>query len=78
MSDREAKSSPTPRTISVVDEDELQIHKLYRERIVQEDNIINHRMMWMVLTQAFLLATFGALAQKIYSQTRRICLLRQE
>ena len=62
-------TSAKPRTISVVDEDELQIHKLYRERIVQEDNIINHRMMWLVLTQAFLLGIFGALAQKIYAQS---------
>jgi hypothetical protein len=59
---------PRPRTISVIDEDELQIHKLYRERIVQEDGLINHRMTWMILSQAFLLATFGAIAQKIFGQ----------
>ncbi len=70
-------------TISPINEDELQIHKLYRERIIQEDNLINHRMMWMVLSQAFLLATFGAIAQKIFghdpenlfTQARIVCVL---
>jgi hypothetical protein len=50
----------------VIDPDELQIHRLYRERIVQEDNLINHRMMWTVLSQAFLLAIWGVLIQKIF------------
>lgn len=47
----------------LIDERELQIHKLYRERIVQEDNLINHRMMWMILSQAFLFALWGVAAK---------------
>lgn len=50
--------------ISFIDDDELQMHKLYRERIVQEDNLINHRMMWMVLSEAFLLVLWATVAQK--------------
>src|SRR6202035_173067 len=79
----EPKPCSMPRTISPIDEDELQIHKLYRERIVQEDNLINHRMTWMIISQAFLLATFGAFAQKIfgpspenlYTETRIVCVI---
>jgi hypothetical protein len=84
MSDaEETRPSAKPRTISAIDEDELQIHKLYRERIVQEDTLINHRMTWMVLSQAFLLATFGAVAQKLfgpspenlYTEAKIICVI---
>jgi hypothetical protein len=50
----------------LIDKDELQIHRLYRERIVQEDTLINHRMMWMVLSQAFMLAIWGVLVQHIF------------
>lgn len=46
------------------DKFELSVHTLYRERIVQEDNLINHRMVWMLLSQAFMIALWGAMAQK--------------
>jgi len=66
------KMVPAP---TLIDRDELEIHRLYRERIVQEDNIINHRMMWMIVSQAFLLATFVALSQKVdlFAATRVVC-----
>ena len=51
---------------SDIREKELLIHRLYRERIVEEDNLINHRMMWMILSQAFVMAFWAALAQKLY------------
>lgn len=50
--------SPTP----LIDENELAIHRLYRERINQEDNLINHCMMWMILSQGFMFALWGVLS----------------
>lgn len=44
-----------------IDPLEEKLHKLYRERIVQEDNLINHRMMWMMLSQAFIAAFWSQL-----------------
>ena len=58
--------SPDNPKPPLIDPDELQIHRLYREHIVQEDNLINHRMMWMVLSQAFMLAIWGVLAQHVF------------
>ena len=55
-------TAPNPRHI---DPDELKIHQLYRERIVHEDNLINYRMMWMVLSEAFMLATWGGIEQRM-------------
>jgi hypothetical protein len=49
-----------PSKPPLIDDDELKIHKLYRDRIVQEDNLINHRMMWMILSQAFIFGLWGA------------------
>jgi hypothetical protein len=54
------------QTISFIDEDELQLYKLYRDRVVQEDNVINHRMTWMVLSQAFLTAFWAGMALKYF------------
>jgi hypothetical protein len=51
----------------LVDNDELFVHTLYRERIVQEDNLINHRMMWMVLSQAFMLALWGSILNQVFN-----------
>jgi len=52
---------------SLIDEDELLVHTLYRERIVEEDNLINHRMMWLVLSQAFLLALWSAILNQLFN-----------
>jgi hypothetical protein len=49
-----------PTVPPLIDEDELNIYRLYRERIVQEDTLINHRMMWMILSQAFIVGLWGA------------------
>ncbi len=51
------------RTITFVNENELQVHKLYRERIVQEDNLIDNRMIWMIASQAFLFALWAGLGR---------------
>lgn len=56
---------PAP-AISFIDEDELQIYKMYRDRVVQEDGLINHRMTWMVLSQAFLTAFWAGMALKYF------------
>jgi hypothetical protein len=53
------------RTITFVNEDELQVHKLYRERIVQEDNLIDNRMIWMIASQAFLFALWAGVLQSV-------------
>lgn len=54
-------SKTNPADPPLIDENELVIHRLYRERIVQEDNLINHRMMWMILSQAFMFALWAAI-----------------
>jgi len=57
----------TEKKKSLIDDDELLIHSLYRERIVQEDNLINHRMMWLVLSQAFMLALWSAILNQLFN-----------
>jgi len=52
---------------SPIDDDELLVHTLYRERIVEEDNLINHRMMWLVLSQAFMLALWSAILNQLFN-----------
>jgi hypothetical protein len=47
------------RTITFVNESELQVLKLYRERIVQEENLIDNRMIWMIASQAFFNRSLG-------------------
>ncbi len=51
-------SSPASKHI---DDEELAMHKLYRERIVQEDTLINHRMTWFFASQSFLVLAWAAL-----------------
>jgi hypothetical protein len=51
-------SAPRQQTIAGIGEDQLQLYKLYRDRIVQEDNVINHRMTWMMVSEAFLLTGY--------------------
>lgn len=60
LTERRPVSSDPP----LIDADELQIHRLYRERIVQEDNLINHRMMWLILSQAFMFALWAVLSKE--------------
>jgi hypothetical protein len=38
----------------------LGIYGLYRERVSQEDNLINHRMSWMLWSQAILFAFWAS------------------
>jgi hypothetical protein len=59
-------SAGMPPPPPLIDCTELLIHRVYRERIVQEDNLINHRMMWMVLSQAFMFALWGLLFQRFH------------
>jgi hypothetical protein len=48
--------------------DELKFYELYRARVVQEDDIINHRMQWMILSQALLFAAWEVFVQKLSGQ----------
>jgi hypothetical protein len=42
--------------------DDLRIYEIFRERIIQEETLINYRMMWMLWFQAILLALWGGIA----------------
>jgi hypothetical protein len=56
--------SGSASALSQLRTDELKTHQLYRARIVNEDDLINYRMQWMIYTQALLLATWGIFVQK--------------
>jgi hypothetical protein len=49
------KASPT------LFKDWVTIYRLHRDRVVQEDSLINYRMTWMLLSQTILLGLWGGL-----------------
>ncbi|HUO92721.1 MAG TPA: hypothetical protein VMU22_07360 [Rhizomicrobium sp.] len=40
---------------------QVELYRLYRERIVHEDDVINHRMMWMLASSTIMFALWGIL-----------------
>jgi hypothetical protein len=42
-------------------EDYLRVYELFRERVVQEDTLINYRMTWMIFSEAIIIALWGAI-----------------
>jgi hypothetical protein len=44
-----------------VDQDVLELHKLYRQRIVDEDAVLNNRMLWLIYSQTLLFTLWGVL-----------------
>jgi hypothetical protein len=46
----------------------LKIYTLYRERISQEDNLINHRMSWLLWSQAIFFAFWIGLANGTFEK----------
>jgi hypothetical protein len=57
-------TNPSPETPLGPEQEErlLKIYALYRERISQEDNLINHRMSWLLWSQAIFFAFWVGLA----------------
>lgn len=47
------------------DERRLMLYTVYRARVTHEYDLINHRMMWMVLTQAFMLALWTSIPLRL-------------
>jgi hypothetical protein len=39
----------------------LEIYRLHRERVIQEDNLVNNRMTWMLYSQTILFALWGGI-----------------
>lgn len=59
-----APPQPAPAQSALPSTDDLRVYELFRERVVEEDAIINHRMTWMFWSQAIILALWGALASQ--------------
>lgn len=57
-------SQPDNNPIAL-DQTAATLYTLYRQRIFQEYELINHRMMWMVLSQAFMLALWASMPVKL-------------
>jgi len=59
---------PTPskeHAAKLPDEADVRFYLLFRQQAVAEDNLVNHRMTWLLLMQGFLLAILaGALSQE--------------
>lgn len=47
----------------IVSTENIRVYEMYRRRITEEDALINHRMMWMILTEAFLFSGFVIASQ---------------
>jgi hypothetical protein len=42
--------------------EDIEIYRMFRQRIVEEDNLINHRMSWMLWSEAIVFAIWAVLA----------------
>jgi hypothetical protein len=45
-------------------DDYLRVYQLFRERVVQEDNLINHRMSWLIFSEAIVLGLWGTVTSQ--------------
>jgi hypothetical protein len=57
------------RSVPIPSESQLTIYRLYRERIVEEDNLIGHRMQSMLWSQAIMLALWASIGVTISRDT---------
>jgi hypothetical protein len=54
-----------------------EFYNLFRQQVVSEDNLVNYRMTWLLLLQAFLLAILGgALSQSFQQHVKDIELFK--
>jgi len=53
--------TPPSASLKQAPKEYLEIYSLYRERVSQEDNLVNHRMGWMLLSNAIFFGFFAAL-----------------
>ncbi len=44
-----------------LDADQVRTYEVFRKRIVDEDNLIHARVMWLIISESMLIALFGAL-----------------
>lgn len=51
--------SPTPPTHSQADWD---LYRALREQWTHEDNLVNHRLMWLILSEGLLFTAYGTLS----------------
>lgn len=52
-------TSTTPASISPLD---WELYRALREQWTHEDNLINHRLMWLILSQGLLFTAYGTLS----------------
>lgn len=45
-------------------DDYLRVYQLFRERVVQEDNLNNHRMTWLIYSEAIVLGLWGTVVSQ--------------
>jgi hypothetical protein len=48
----------------------LTVYRLYRERIVHENNVIDHRLSWMLWSEAIILTLWGSIAAGLLTNTK--------
>lgn len=58
---------PAPDASGAADAHRLFLYQLYHGRVRQEYELINHRMMWMVLSEAFMLALWSSIPGRLLS-----------
>jgi hypothetical protein len=57
----EIKLSETKVAPPMLADDWVTIYRLHRERVTEEDAVINHRMTWMLYSQTILFIMWGGL-----------------
>src|SRR5208283_3026898 len=53
----------------------LDEYKAIREKWIHEDNVINHRITWLIVSQSMLLAVYGWSLTDQQSKTQKLVLL---
>ncbi len=48
--------SPTPESTALPDWD---LYRALREQLTHEDNLVNHRLMWLILSEGLLFTAYG-------------------
>jgi hypothetical protein len=58
------------RSCEKLTDDWVTMYRLHRDRVTQEDTLINHRMSWMLWSQAILLGLWGGLYFTVENPTK--------
>jgi hypothetical protein len=51
--------SPPPESIALPDWD---LYRALREQLTHEDNLVNHRLMWLILSEGLLFTAYGTIS----------------